>query len=151
MPKRYNQPCPVAKSLEVIGDRWTLLVVRDLTAQKRAETVRRDFIANVSDLTPAEKQDLLKRIASRLEQHQKELATIIRIPQVTGLHPNPSQPVRASTARASTSARWPSISSATRISTASMLSIESPVPNSAVSGSISSAKRPLSIAARARW
>jgi DNA-binding HxlR family transcriptional regulator len=30
MPKQYNQSCPVAKTLEVIGDRWTLLVVRDL-------------------------------------------------------------------------------------------------------------------------
>ena len=30
MPKRYGQACPVAKSLEVIGDRWTLLLVRDL-------------------------------------------------------------------------------------------------------------------------
>ena len=30
MPKRYHQSCPVAKTLEVIGDRWTLLVVRDL-------------------------------------------------------------------------------------------------------------------------
>ena len=30
MATRYNQACPVAKTLEVIGDRWTLLVVRDL-------------------------------------------------------------------------------------------------------------------------
>jgi len=30
MAKQYNQSCPVAKTLEVIGDRWTLLVVRDL-------------------------------------------------------------------------------------------------------------------------
>ena len=30
MPKRYGQPCPVAKTLELIGDRWTLLLVRDL-------------------------------------------------------------------------------------------------------------------------
>ena len=29
MPKRYGQACPVAKSLEVIGDRWTLLLVRE--------------------------------------------------------------------------------------------------------------------------
>ena len=29
VPKRYNQSCPVAKTLEVIGDRWTLLMVRD--------------------------------------------------------------------------------------------------------------------------
>jgi len=30
MPKVYGQRCPVAKTLEVVGDRWTLLVVRDL-------------------------------------------------------------------------------------------------------------------------
>lgn len=30
MAKRYGQACPVAKSLELVGDRWTLLVVRDL-------------------------------------------------------------------------------------------------------------------------
>lgn len=30
MPKGYKQSCPVAKTLDVIGDRWTLLVVRDL-------------------------------------------------------------------------------------------------------------------------
>jgi len=30
VPKRYGQACPVAKSLELVGDRWTLLLVRDL-------------------------------------------------------------------------------------------------------------------------
>lgn len=30
MPKRYGQRCPVAKSLEFLGERWTLLVIRDL-------------------------------------------------------------------------------------------------------------------------
>jgi DNA-binding HxlR family transcriptional regulator len=30
MAKEYNLPCPVAKSLDVVGDRWTLLIVRDL-------------------------------------------------------------------------------------------------------------------------
>jgi DNA-binding HxlR family transcriptional regulator len=30
MAKQYHQSCPVAKTLELIGDRWTLLVVRDL-------------------------------------------------------------------------------------------------------------------------
>lgn len=29
MPK-YGQYCPVAKSLEILGDRWTLLIIRDL-------------------------------------------------------------------------------------------------------------------------
>jgi len=30
VPKRYGQACPVAKSLELVGDRWTLLLVRDM-------------------------------------------------------------------------------------------------------------------------
>ena len=30
MPRRYGQSCPVALSLDLLGDRWTLLIVRDL-------------------------------------------------------------------------------------------------------------------------
>jgi DNA-binding HxlR family transcriptional regulator len=30
MARRYGQACPVAKSLDLVGDRWTLLLVRDL-------------------------------------------------------------------------------------------------------------------------
>jgi len=30
MPKAYGLACPVAKTLELVGERWTLLVVRDL-------------------------------------------------------------------------------------------------------------------------
>ncbi|HEV8573473.1 MAG TPA: helix-turn-helix domain-containing protein [Dehalococcoidia bacterium] len=26
----YNQNCPIARTLDVIGDRWTLLIIRDL-------------------------------------------------------------------------------------------------------------------------
>jgi len=30
LPREYpSQDCPVARSLEVIGERWTLLIVRD--------------------------------------------------------------------------------------------------------------------------
>ena len=35
MPKRYDQACPVAKTLELVGERWTLLIVRDLLARPR--------------------------------------------------------------------------------------------------------------------
>jgi DNA-binding HxlR family transcriptional regulator len=28
--KRYGLDCPIARSLDVIGDRWTLLIIRDL-------------------------------------------------------------------------------------------------------------------------
>jgi DNA-binding HxlR family transcriptional regulator len=30
MPKEYGLPCPVARSLDIVGDRWTLLIIRDL-------------------------------------------------------------------------------------------------------------------------
>jgi DNA-binding HxlR family transcriptional regulator len=32
MTKDYGLPCPIAKTLEIVGDRWTLLIVRDLLA-----------------------------------------------------------------------------------------------------------------------
>ncbi len=35
MPKRYGQSCPVARSLEFLGERWTLLIVRDLLSGPR--------------------------------------------------------------------------------------------------------------------
>ena len=30
MAKRFQDPCPVARALDVIGDRWTLMILRDL-------------------------------------------------------------------------------------------------------------------------
>jgi DNA-binding HxlR family transcriptional regulator len=33
VPKQYNLPCPVAKTLDIVGDRWTLLIIRDLLMQ----------------------------------------------------------------------------------------------------------------------
>jgi DNA-binding HxlR family transcriptional regulator len=30
MAKAYGLPCPVAKTLDIVGERWSLLVVRDL-------------------------------------------------------------------------------------------------------------------------
>jgi len=30
MRKRYDQNCPIARTLDIIGDRWTLLLIRDL-------------------------------------------------------------------------------------------------------------------------
>ncbi|HZS09945.1 MAG TPA: helix-turn-helix domain-containing protein [Blastocatellia bacterium] len=41
MTKKFNQDCAVAKSLEIIGDRWTLLIVRDLL---RGKTKYRELV-----------------------------------------------------------------------------------------------------------
>ena len=35
MPKQYGQACPVARTLELVGERWSLLIVRDLLAGPR--------------------------------------------------------------------------------------------------------------------
>jgi len=35
MPKRKRSVCPVACALDLIGDKWTLLVIRDLACGKR--------------------------------------------------------------------------------------------------------------------
>ncbi|MBI1848065.1 MAG: helix-turn-helix transcriptional regulator [Candidatus Rokubacteria bacterium] len=44
MTKRYGQVCAVAKTLEIVGERWTLLVVRDLlTGPKRFQDLQRSL------------------------------------------------------------------------------------------------------------
>lgn len=30
MQKKYNLPCNIARTLDIVGDRWTLLIIRDL-------------------------------------------------------------------------------------------------------------------------
>jgi len=30
MPKSFGSSCPVAKTLDIVGERWTLLILRDL-------------------------------------------------------------------------------------------------------------------------
>ena len=62
MPKRYNQPCPVAKTLEVIGDRWTLLVVRDLlSGTKRFQ----DLLTTLPGIAP----NILSARLKLMEEH----------------------------------------------------------------------------------
>ena len=57
MPKRYGQACPVAKSLELLGDRWTLLIVRDLL---RGPGRFQDFQRSLKGIAPNILSDRLK-------------------------------------------------------------------------------------------
>jgi DNA-binding HxlR family transcriptional regulator len=58
---KYGQYCPIAKSLEILGDRWTLLIVRDmLTGTKHFNELERGL--------PGISRALL---ASRLRQLQR--------------------------------------------------------------------------------
>jgi DNA-binding HxlR family transcriptional regulator len=62
VPKRYGQGCPVAKSLEFLGERWTLLIVRDLFAgPKRFQ----DFLGSLKGVAPG----VLSHRLKVLEEH----------------------------------------------------------------------------------
>jgi DNA-binding HxlR family transcriptional regulator len=57
MATRYGQACPVAKSLELVGDRWTLLIVRDLLGGPRRF---QDFQGSLPGIAPTLLSDRLK-------------------------------------------------------------------------------------------
>jgi DNA-binding HxlR family transcriptional regulator len=46
--KRYEQYCAVARSLDVLGERWTLLVVRDLLMGPRRYTDLREALPGIA-------------------------------------------------------------------------------------------------------
>lgn len=58
----YRQSCPVARTLDLIGDRWTLLIIRDLFMGKTRFSEFR-----TSD--PAPPPRLLSERLARLERH----------------------------------------------------------------------------------
>jgi DNA-binding HxlR family transcriptional regulator len=62
MPRLYGQACPVARSLDLLGDRWTLLIVRDLL---RGRGRFHQLIESLPGLAPNILSDRLKL----LEQH----------------------------------------------------------------------------------
>ena len=62
MPKHYGQTCPVARSLEFLGERWTLLIVRDLLMGPKKF---QDFSASLSGVAPAVLSHRLKVLEKR--------------------------------------------------------------------------------------
>jgi DNA-binding HxlR family transcriptional regulator len=57
-----QQGCPIARTLDVIGDRWTLLILRDLLIFNR--TRFSEFLASLDGLSP----NLLSQRLKQLEQ-----------------------------------------------------------------------------------
>lgn len=66
--RALRSPCPVACTLDIVGDRWTLLVVRDLLAGKRrygdllgsAERIPTNILAE--RLKRLEREGLVRRV-----------------------------------------------------------------------------------------
>src|SRR5215469_11467945 len=95
-----RSPCPVACSLDIFGDRWTLLIVRDLligrsrfkdfTASPEgiptnilADRLERLLENGVVEQIPAE--DGTKRLAYRLSEKGKALDTVLKAISEWGL------------------------------------------------------------------
>jgi DNA-binding HxlR family transcriptional regulator len=59
MTAQYNQLCPAARTMEIVGDRWTLLIVRDLLqGPKRFSEIQ----ASLAGAAPNLLSDRLKRL-----------------------------------------------------------------------------------------
>ncbi len=69
MTKSYELACPVARSLEVIGDRWTLLIVRELLLGRMRYTEITEALHGIPPNLLAERLRLLEdeAIIERLE------------------------------------------------------------------------------------
>src|SRR5438552_13857885 len=63
MPANYDMHCPVARTIDIIGERWTILILRDLFL----EGPRRfqDFERSLAGISP----NTLSARLKRLEQH----------------------------------------------------------------------------------
>lgn len=95
-----RSPCPVACSLDVFGDRWTLLIVRDLlfgrarfkdfvASSERiptnilTERLERLLAHDIIEKIPAE--DGTKRLAYRLTEKGKALRPVVKTMRDWGL------------------------------------------------------------------
>lgn len=59
MTRPYNQACPIARTLDIVGDRWTILIVRDLFLGNTRFT---QFLASSPGLPPKLLSDRLKKL-----------------------------------------------------------------------------------------
>lgn len=60
MPESYGLDCPVAKTMDVIGERWSVLILRDLFL--RGPRKFQDFEASLSGISPNTLSARLKRL-----------------------------------------------------------------------------------------
>jgi DNA-binding HxlR family transcriptional regulator len=61
--KSYGLDCPVARTLDVIGDRWTILILRDLVLNRTRRF--QDFSDALPGLTPSVLSARLKELEEK--------------------------------------------------------------------------------------
>lgn len=62
MKKTYNLQCPVARALDVLGERWTCLILRDLVLHKTRRF--QDLQDSLAGIAPNTLSDRLKGLES---------------------------------------------------------------------------------------
>ena len=60
MSTSYNRSCPVARTLEIIGDRWTILIIRDLLLKGPRKFI--DFELSLQGISPNTLSSRLKTL-----------------------------------------------------------------------------------------
>jgi DNA-binding HxlR family transcriptional regulator len=60
VPRSYSIECPVAHALDIIGDRWTILILRNLLLQKTQKF--QEFAETLPRLTPSVLSARLKEL-----------------------------------------------------------------------------------------
>ena len=68
--RSYDQYCPIAAALDVLGDRWTLLIMRELTMGERRFT---DLRAALPGIAPNLLADRLRQLQADELVEQREL------------------------------------------------------------------------------
>jgi DNA-binding HxlR family transcriptional regulator len=63
MPSNYDFHCPVARTLDIIGERWTILVLRDLLLEGPRKF--QDFEGSMPGISPNTLSQRLKKLEER--------------------------------------------------------------------------------------
>src|SRR3954462_15516122 len=74
--RTYDQYCPVAAALDVVGDRWTLLIMRELVAGDRRFTDLRERLPGIAPTLLADRLRDLQ--AEGLVEHKELLPPAAR-------------------------------------------------------------------------
>ena len=63
MARKYSMRCSIARTLDIIGDRWTILILRDLFLHPTRRF--QDFEASLPGLTPSVLSCRIKELAAQ--------------------------------------------------------------------------------------
>ena len=62
MARKYSMRCSIARTLDIIGDRWTILILRDLFLKQACRF--QEFEASLPGLTPSVLSARIKELAA---------------------------------------------------------------------------------------